>query len=203
MAPSSDKCTSFWSQVAPLPEYAAHPVASQPAQWGLHVPLGMHGDAAPFTKLDSLWCLSWSSLLSPSGSPFDNRWLICALPTPWMENYAKKWVAHVVAWSLACISDCHWPHTDHLGEPWPPGSVRASRGGTELANGVRGCLVDCRGDWPHQSAFFDVPYHNCVPEMCWLCHATHEHGPMPFSDVSSSAAWRASMKTTAEYDQTH
>jgi hypothetical protein len=129
--------------------------------------------------------------------------VICALPTPWMARDAKKWVAHVVAWSLTCICDGRWPHTDHLGDRWPQGSQRADMAGTPLAQGIRGCLVDCRGDWPHQASFFDVPYHNSVPEMCWLCHATHGHGPRPFTDVSAAAAWRASPKTTTEFEQSH
>lgn len=199
-ASSSSRCVDFWRRMSTVPYMRNHPTASCSNKWPMTVPLGMHGDSAPFTKLDSLWCLSWSSLLSPSGSPFDNRWVICTLPTPWMTHETKRQVAQVVAWSICCIGDGRFPDRDHLGRPWPVGSDRQKRAGSLLATGVCGMLVDCRADWPHHTDFFDFPAHNSVPEMRWLCHATPDTGPRPFTDVSSSAAWRATPRTTLEYE---
>ena len=189
--------THFWKEASLAPYMLDHPIASHPDQWALHVPLGFHGDSAKFNKQDSLMCLAWSSVLARAKDPFDNRWLICAVPTPWLLPGTLLQVSEVVAWSFCALADGTYPLTDHKGMPWPRGSERARLAGQSLAGGMKGTAVDLRGDWQFQSLFWGIPAHNGIT-MCGHC-AARQTGPMAWGNFGPSAPWRSHPQTTAEY----
>ena len=191
--------TQFWEQFARSPDSENHFVASDPAKWPHFFPIGFHGDSAKFTKQDSLMCLSWNGILAAGRDPLDTRQLIFALPTTWLLPGTLWQMAAVVAWSFAVLLDGTWPLEDHLGNPWPVGSARAARAGSSLANGMGACLVDFRGDWQFQAAFWNLPAWNGL-QMCWLCKAS-KYGQLAWDLFGPDAAWRSAPRTTASYFQ--
>ena len=65
----------FWDHLASTTIVRDHPHLPEPHR-GRIIPLGMHGDGGPFTKQDSLFVLSWNSLVG-GGEGFARRFLSC------------------------------------------------------------------------------------------------------------------------------
>jgi hypothetical protein len=202
----------FWEEATKAEWMADHPLLGNPHRaepgavpcdrvaWDSLIPIGIHGDGAKFSKYDSLMCLTWSSILSSAKDAIDNRWLITAVPLPRLLPGTLRQICEPIAWSLAVMADGIWPQTDHQSQAWPPGSSRNRQG--PLANGVKGVLFDCRGDWAHQVSFWQFPTWTSTPHMCFHCFATHR-GDTSWANFGPDAAWRARQRTTEEYIADH
>ena len=199
----------FWQRMSQVPYMAGHLVTERPASWPLVVPLGMHGDAAAFTKLDKMLAVSFNSVLCPGGSHrLDSRFLLAAVPTTWLLHQGNECstihqLCEVLAWSSACLLEGVYPAQDHRNRPWPAGSVRETKAGKPIADGICAAFVDFRGDWQHQVQFWGVAGYNDA-EMCWECTATLE-GALAFSNFNEDAphARAAAARTTAQYLREH
>lgn len=196
-----DACQEWWTQSAATDYMQGHTVLADPSQWKYTVPLGLHGDAAKFTKLDSLFTLSWNNVAAPKGvSAFDTRFLITAIPTPWLiKGVTVNQVLVAVAWSMAVLRDGVHPDRDHQFERWPLHSQRQRMALTSLsAFGAKASVVDYRGDWEHQTSFWSVQNWNNLDGMCFACRASWR-GNLVYTNFGSTAPWQTQPRTTAEF----
>jgi len=88
----------------------------------------------------------------------------------------------IFSWSMRALFEGIFPTVDHLGQPLH--GRRKKMGGKSL--GVRGILVEVRGDWSYFKSAFRLPQHNQTSGLCWLCSAT----PVDIRTPGSHAHWR-------------
>ena len=152
--------------------------------------VGLWGDGVPcnWDRSDSLELLSLNFPGLPTTSEFK------ALRIP-LTGLAKKHVAgkdtyddlmKIIVWSLEALASGRWPRARHDGSPWQAGgdAVRAKMAGKPL--GLRGCLVEVRGDWAFYKLVFSFPQWNEKAGMCWRCTCT----PAQLCLVGLEAPWR-------------
>jgi len=77
MASSAEACVDFWLGMRQSAFVKNHP--SLPASsWGTTIPIGFHGDAGAFSHQDSLYTISWNSLIG-SGKTAEKRFVFTVL----------------------------------------------------------------------------------------------------------------------------
>ena len=166
------------------------------------LPLGVHGDGAQFTKLDTMVALTWSSILASGKDPLDTRFLVATVPQTWLLPGTLNQVLQVFAWSLAACADGKFPATDFLNRPWPPTSSHAKVAGTLLAGGFKGVVVDFRGDWSWHKELWGCRAWSGL-EVRHMRQATQD-GERTWTDFSEGALWRRSpARTTEEFFGEH
>jgi len=170
-------------------------VATDQACWPEVVPVGFFGDGVGFSKNESAMSLSWNSIISEAHNVLDSRFLIGVLPTSLLLPGTIRQILQVVAWSFAVMFSGKHPETDERLRPWPEGSPQQVVAGTPL--GSRAALVDCRGDWSFQSAFWGLPYWNQDP--CCLRCLARQSGPLTWANCGPTAPWRRAPLTTAVF----
>ena len=130
-----------------------HPFVQENEAWseakaaGLElVPLGLHCDAGAFNKNESLYALTWNSLVG-QGTTKQKRYIITVLKKSSLladgSTLAAMW--RVVAWSLNALASGRHPSKDH--DDADLDEDRAAIGGNWLAEGVAGITLQMRGDW--------------------------------------------------------
>ena len=199
---SSMRPEEFWRRVKDAPYMQGHPlIGSDPSLDALCLPFGVHGDGAQFTKLDSFVGITWNCLLGGGRGALETRFLVTVIPEAWLLPGTLNEILHVVAWSLGACTDGVFPSTDHMQRAWPTGR-RRNNGGTLLANGWRGIVVDFRGDWSWHKGLWDIRAWSSL-EMCHSCRATLDE-VLPWADFGEQAGWRlAPRRTTEEYLAEH
>jgi len=91
----------------------------------------------------------------------------------------------IIVWSLKHLALGKHPVARHDGEPWRPDEgLRKARGGDDI--GVRGALVEVRGDWLMMKEIFRLPGWKEKRGCCWACRAT----PDDIRCASAEAPWR-------------
>ena len=94
----------YWETISGSELFKLHPAlrgVTDFASLDNHIPLGLHGDGGSFSHQDSLFVLSFNSLVSGgSGQGFARRFLIIILRktdiTP--ETWGQVW--HAISWSM-------------------------------------------------------------------------------------------------------
>ena len=66
------------------------------------------------------------------------RLFCAALPKRTFNKAKIKEVCSILVWSFQQLLRGTYPTTDHLGQPWPEGSPRASDAGLPIADGYKG-----------------------------------------------------------------
>ncbi|CAL1136396.1 unnamed protein product [Cladocopium goreaui] len=178
-----EEIAAFWkSQMKSpqmTPELKQVIKTSQPSQ--LPVPYLLHGDAAPFTEVDSIQVLSFRCLLS-SKAVTQSQMLISALPKLAMTKETCKRMMEVLAWSWQVLWDGVVPKKDKAGDP-----IEKHRG-KRMRKGV---LWSVSGDLEWFASEFGFPY-SAANMLCPFCLADQfkEGSPRPFTDFRATAAWR-------------
>ena len=201
-----DKIPAFWSQTDDKDHRLfENPLKSIP-EWESSVcPFLLHGDAAPHQNKDSINILSFRSILSNLGIS-ESQLLIAALPescrvTPKTcksmgltdfdgDTWDILWDA--VVWSLNQLFAGRWPAKDHMGQPFPSGSTRSLKAGTQLCPGLdlRGVVWIITADLKHLAVEFGLASHSSL-NPCFKCACNKSN--IPFNDFRQNAKWKGTV----------
>ena len=152
------------------------------------VPLGLHGDGAPFAAKmrDSLEQFSWNFAASPESG----RIPFTAIPKSCTAETTFDAIFEIFSWSMSALLNGAMPVCRHDGSPWcsSDAGTRVQEAGQAL--GFKGCLIQIRGDWAFYKQAFNVPSWSSE-EICWLCRATRSIGSeLDFRKCGLDAKWR-------------
>ena len=117
----------FWKNLKNTPIVAKHPDLSKKT-WHRTVPLGLHGDASPVTKHDSLLVITWNSLFGTCKT-MDKRFIFTVIRESDMGPQTMKKVWELLAWSLNRCLDGLAPTADFQGSPFPGGTKPTTNAG--------------------------------------------------------------------------
>ena len=143
----------------------------------------MHGDGGKFSKQDSLYTLSWNSLLA-TGTTMNTRLLSATVRKSDMTADTMDTLLRIFAWSCNVLLSGESPSKDYEDNC-------ISGGNTSLADGYRACLLQIRGDWEWYTQIFHVPSWNGADAMCCMSKASGREGPLYFGNCADDAHWRS------------
>ena len=136
------------------------------------VGMGLHGDGVP-CNWDRTASVETLSLNFP-GLPEQFARLrlpIVAIPHASFCEYTWDDVMEVVAESLKCAAAGKFMVRRFDNLPWKPSdTARSKLAGKDM--GVKGVLVEARGDWKYFAETFKVPRWNNTEGICWKCNCT-------------------------------
>ena len=158
---------------------------------GRSVPVGIHGDGAPTTKVDGLFSISWNSILG-KGSTEMTRQVFSVVKKSELGNGTLDCLWKRLAWAFNALIDGVLPKRDWAGN-------KLSEGGRRLANGWKLAPIHLRGDWEFFTQACGFPSSTSVPNMCWLCNASPHEGPLCWTDGASTAGWRPTLRSHEDY----
>jgi hypothetical protein len=136
--------------------------------------LGLHGDAAPYSKRDSVHAISWNIVPQPQ------RWLIAVFPS-----------------RLQCPCGCHGKHTldrlfdaiaDSMRQCLQPKLLQ----GSSPSSSYVAAVLHVRGDWSWFKQVLGVVGWGGY-EMCWRCCANTDARSRPWFDLTPQASWRSTV----------
>ena len=145
---------SYWNQHIRGPPQAAEEfwrrlshssiVRDHPALSSTHLtrtlPIGLHGDGGAFSKQDSLFVISWNSILGNlDGSGFSKRFIFTIIRKRDMTQATLPALWKIFGWSCNSLLSGITPQFDWL--------QQAMTGGEYIAERYRAALVQLRGDW--------------------------------------------------------
>jgi len=158
------------------------------------VPLLVHGDGGQFQKRDSILVLSMRSILATENVK-TSQLLLAAVPNKCRtkgvlgDTWEQVWT--VVAWSFTALFEGKHPRTDHLGNPWPPGSQRALRAGTSMPKAV---IYALGGDLEYLMNEYGLRHHAHANPCSWCpCNWTD----LPWNDLKENSAALLNRHTAA------
>jgi len=183
---------SLWELMAQGPILKNHPTLS-PNNLAHCIPIGLHGDAGKFSHQDSLFVITWNSLVG-QGTTREKRFIITVVRKKQMlpDGSTLESIFRVVAWSLNALLEGKTPAYNEDGTPSP-------EGGKELAGPWKGACVQVRGDWQFYSQAFGFPQWNSAENMCWLCKASNNTPDLYWTNFNSTAPWRSTLWTHETY----
>ena len=183
-------CREFWGQMKDSTFVRQHPNLA-PESWARTIPLGIHADAGAFSDHDSLYTVSWNSLLG-RGSTQQKRFVFTVIRKAEMVPETLDAILRIFSWSINAVL---------CGEEPTNGPTGETMGGEPgpLANHWRGALCQVRGDWSFYCECFKFPQWNCADTMCWMCRASATDPTRLWSDFSETAGWRGTLWTHEAY----
>ena len=171
----------FWQSVRRSDFVRLHPSLPK-TKWHRTVPIGIHGDGAAFSHQDSVYTLSWNSLLGEGGT-IHKRFVATVVKKSDMVEHTLSAICKILSWSFNALLAGESPHLDWDGHP-------IGGGGQTLADGWAGALCQARGDWAWYCELFKFPQWNSADRMCWLCRASSTNPALGWSKFGPSAGWR-------------
>ena len=128
------------------------------------LPIGFHGDGGAFSKQDSLFVLSWNSILGCNlgGQGLGKRFLFTIIRKQEMVAATLPKLFEILAWSCNALLTGITPESnwDDVPEGAPP---------TFIADRWRATLVQLRGDWEFYANVCGMPNWKTNARMCWQC----------------------------------
>ncbi|MGB2015010.1 MAG: hypothetical protein ACPHSF_06060, partial [Flavobacteriales bacterium] len=143
------------------------------------LPLGIHADAAPFCKTESVFTLAWNGVCG-DGDTLATRLVSTIVRKSEMCEAVMNTIFSRFAWGMNVLHSGYWPEKDWAGQRHP-------KAGTAVADGWCGCVTQCRGDWEWFCDWLKFPRWNEAGPMCFLCHASNLPGPMSWTN--RDGAW--------------
>jgi len=183
VAGETNACFEYWLARGGSEFVVQHPVLQTREHWATTVPIGMHGDGAPFSDNDSLYTFTWNSLLA-EGSSKKTRFLFTVIQKSDFVPETLDAILRIFAWSCNALLDGKTPGTDWLDRPL--------KGGVELASGWRAAICEVRGDWAFYKEVFHFGAWNSRERMCYMCRASNALRHMAWSSYGEDAGWRGS-----------
>ena len=155
------------------------------------IPIGMHGDGGAFSHHDSLFVLTWNSLIG-AGTTRANRFLMTILKKTEICDETLPAVMEILAWSFNVMLTGLQPVLDWLGRPMEAVGYLAGR--------FRASLSQLRGDWEFYTQLCKFPKWNEVGRMCWKCLAEGANcSELKYSRFDRHAPWRVTRMTHELY----
>ena len=145
------------------------------------VPLGVHGDGGSSSKQDSLFVLSWSSLVTAHAG-FAKRFPFTIIRKKDMTSTTLDELWRVFGWSTNALLTGITPRQDYM--------QKAIDGGEWIADGLRAALIQLRGDWEFYAVSLGFPNWSKSEEMCWLCCASNIIDRLRVHNFGHDAPWR-------------
>ena len=108
-----------------------------------------------------------------------------------IETYNALWESF--SWSFNALRAGKRPALDVSGR------ACVESPGLSLAGGFSGAMVLMRGDWQWYSEIMELPKHNEVKNMCYLCKAGVTDPTLRYTDARKTAGWRATKRTTTSF----
>ena len=163
----------YWNSIRHTEFFKSHPGLNEDE---LHrtVPIGMHGDGGAFPHNDSLFVLTWNSLIG-SGPTRATRFLMTIVPKSEMVPGTMPAIMKVLICSFNLMLTGIDSNNDFLAERW------------------KASLAQLRGDWEFYTmpSFLAFPKWNQVGRMCWKCLAVgNDEDPLKYSRFDKNAPWR-------------
>ena len=149
---------SFWRGMRGHPYVREHPGLPE-AHWGSTIPIGLHGDGGAFTRQDSVYVISWNSLVQDFGPTLDTRLLFTVVRKHDMTPATLDQVFKAFSWSLNILSRGQIP-----GETWDGRLTDSAR--PLNCGGFRGACCQCRGDWAVFAELFHIPKNGTKQNRC-------------------------------------
>ena len=144
---ATDRLDEWWSHI-PAERRQRHSYFEDD-RMATTVPLRLYGDDIAVAKTVHCLVLLFTSAAAfrlPAGEAY--------VPVSSTRLEGSDWrtteeVYKVLRWSLEALCKGKWPATNHLGQPWPPGSERARLGeaGADLAGEFKAIIWEICGDW--------------------------------------------------------
>ena len=187
----SKRVKEFWSEVVRRkdPRIARHDMCKRRG-WDLFaIPVALHGDAVPVTRVGragakSLECFSWNSLLA-FGPTLSIKLLIASIFEP-TKIKANGGVAETMdvfwkiqAWSSQCLLEGVHPANDWTGRPYPEGSAEHMIAGQPLCSAdepFRAALWSLKGDLDWNCKSLGMKHYSAL-EPCDYCPANKNTTP--------------------------
>jgi hypothetical protein len=180
----------FWTQMEQSDFVINHPFLPS-ASYDNIIPLGFHGDGGSFNKQDSLFALSWNSLLG-TGPTIQSKFLFTVVRKSEMTQITLDTLIRAFSWSCNVLLSGETPHSNWLDAP-------LEGGGRELASGYRGALCQIRGDWEFLWQLFHFGRWDGAVEMCPFCRASASIREHSWTDFTADAWWRDTVWTHDTY----
>ena len=191
----------FWDQVDPndpkfdkLADMRARPNWQDKA-----VPIVLHGDSVQFTtkNKNSLYSIQWKSLLAYG---FDlATMLLSCIPKCIRASYFKRdrfdsgfEIWEYIALFFNAMYEGSRPPRDPRGRPWPEGSLEEKNLNKPFLGGQ--LFIVCwkiTGDLEHNANDLWLPHFNSQFPCGNCCVNRIEGTPLPVTDLSRDAAWKA------------
>eukprot|EP00959_Pyramimonas_sp_CCMP1952_P127176 2660233-Pyramimonas_sp.AAC.1 len=133
-----------------------------------------------------MFTLSWTSLHG-RGSTIQTRQIFTVVPKSWQGATTLPKVIRRLAWAMNALIVGKMPDVDFLGAPHP-------QAGRALASGWTIIPIFVGGDWEFYQNVCHLPGPQNVPNMCPWCLASPRQGDLCWTDTSTSAGWRTTLK---------
>lgn len=185
----SGSARAFWTLFSETDFVKKHPCLPRP-EWDRIIPVGFHGDGGSFSRHDGMYVFTWNSLLG-SGTTVSKRFLMTVVKTSEIIAETFPAVLAILAWSFNVLLTGIYPEIGPMGEA-------LVGGGAWLAQGLKGCLNQIRGDWEFQCSINNLPKWSHAENMCWMCKAA-AHGLLTFTNFCATAPWRPTRRTHESY----
>ena len=184
---------TFWNNIANSAIVRDHTGLSE-RRLAMTLPLGMHGDGGSFSKQDSLFVISWNSILGTNlgGDGFGQRFLFTIVRKNTLTEETLPELFRVLAWSFNALLTGIHPEEDWNRVP--------QTGATFIADAWRASLIQLRGDWEFLSNVIGLPHWQNNERMCWKCLASNIGG-LRWHDFSEGAEWRRTLLEHHTYER--
>ena len=191
--PSEQKLRAFWNGMNPHDPRRPNDY-NKVHFYSKAIPIGLHGDGAPVTRLLGLMSIVWFGLMG-SGSTDDVLNLIsCYFGELEVGNFhdyegetTKSMFWKRIVWSLRALRTGKFPHRDWEGHR----IVGDPRCGADLADGYFCEVMVLKGDMEFLVNHIGVPGHWSSNHPCLACEATKiGTGSTAWNNWDPSAPWR-------------
>ena len=171
----------FWNSVKYTDFIQNHPMLKGLSDNAMSkiVPLGFHGDGGAYSKEESVYVFSWSSLLG-TGATLNKRFIFTVVRDTDLAAGTIDAIFLIFAWSVNTLLSGQSPTSDF--------QVPEPNGGKPLADGWRGALVQVRGDWAFIVKVFQLPAWNTAERMCWICKRSNINRALAWTDFRKYVA---------------
>lgn len=163
------------------------------------IPLGFHGDGAPFQKShhrsSSTEVYSWNFIVDKNGK----RYLFTNINKDFLlpDNQTTYPLLEVFRWSMVSLFSGHWPQSRHDGKCWQDSDKSRRQSFGPL--GFNGVLLQLRGDWPWYQGILKVPTHTSM-HPCFKCRCSRDDkDALNFRNTGGDAPWRSSRRESLEW----
>ena len=201
------KLEEFWATVADRsdPRLVGHPMRDSVHWQREYVPLSIHGDAVPVTKIGkagskSMDVYSTSGLLGVGTTKAMKLYTFGLFTTSEVKDnratMAKIW--KTVMWSLHWAYLCLFPTQDEDGN-----ALTGEQAGKPLAGGFKFVLWSIKADLDHWAKAYGLSHYNCI-DPCEFCPANRQQGADPKSWINyfgPDATWKRESFTPAYWRQ--